>query len=236
MDHVLFTLKRSKPDRNHEGVNIVLAATNDAACPVEGLSKLFRHDSQPTTPPLFTLSSGPFASSALQGAVISKLNRAGEDNTGLKGHSFRKGAAQHAFDAGLRNDHIQALGRWSSKAFRPPLLHDTYNNTVRLEPSIPDRPSYHQPLHHPLLAHRVIWARLQSSPRCSPPSTRPTSPGFRSQVPRLGQTISFVSICASVAMLGIEDLVHHCTSEVSERYDIPYWNYAHLSQPGICFH
>ncbi|OKP14626.1 hypothetical protein PENSUB_12534 [Penicillium subrubescens] len=57
MDHVLLTLKRSKTDRNHEGVNIVLAATNDAACPVEGLSKLFLHDSQPTTAPLFTLSS-----------------------------------------------------------------------------------------------------------------------------------------------------------------------------------
>ncbi|KAJ6110880.1 hypothetical protein N7486_003115 [Penicillium sp. IBT 16267x] len=50
MDHVLLTLKRSKTDRNNEGVNIVLAATNDAACPVEGLSKLFLHDSQPTTP------------------------------------------------------------------------------------------------------------------------------------------------------------------------------------------
>src|ERR1700709_1425425 len=64
---------------------------------------------------------------------------------------------------------------------------------------------YHQPLHHPLLAHRVIWARLQPSRRCSPPSTRPTSLVFRPQVPRAGQNISFVtSICASVEMVGIE--------------------------------
>ncbi|KAJ5394695.1 hypothetical protein N7509_006482 [Penicillium cosmopolitanum] len=53
MDHILLTLTRSKTDRNHEGVNIVLAATNDAACPVEGLSKLLIHDSQPSTAPFF---------------------------------------------------------------------------------------------------------------------------------------------------------------------------------------
>jgi hypothetical protein len=87
---VLLTLKRSKTDRNHEGVNIVLAATNDAACPVEGLSKLFLHDSQPSTAPLFTLSSGSFTSVAFQRAVIAKLKRSGEDTTGLKGHSFGK--------------------------------------------------------------------------------------------------------------------------------------------------
>ena len=84
MDNVLLTLRRSKTDRNHGGVNIVFAATNDAACPVEGLAKLFLHDSQPATAPLFTLSYGPFTSSAFQRAVISKLNRAGEDTTELR--------------------------------------------------------------------------------------------------------------------------------------------------------
>ena len=118
LDHALLTLKRSKTDRNHEGVNIVLAATNDAACPVEALSKLFLHDPQPATAPLFSFSSGAFTSSAFQAAVIAKLNRAGVNSAGIKGHSFRKGAAQHAHNAGIRNDHIQALGRWSSEAFR----------------------------------------------------------------------------------------------------------------------
>ena len=118
LDHALLTLKRSKTDRNHEGVNIVLAATNDGACPVEALSKLFLHDRQPASAPLFSFSSGAFTSPAFQAAVISKLNRAGLNSAGVKGHSFRKGAAQHAHDAGLRNDHIQALGRWSSEAFR----------------------------------------------------------------------------------------------------------------------
>jgi hypothetical protein len=50
----------------------------------------------------------------------------------------------------------------------------------------------------------VPRARLQPSRRCSPPSTGPTSPVFRPQVPRAGQNISSVSICASVAMVGID--------------------------------
>jgi hypothetical protein len=50
MDHIL-TLERSKTDRSHEGVNIVLAATKDVACPVEGMSELFLHDSQLMTAP-----------------------------------------------------------------------------------------------------------------------------------------------------------------------------------------
>ena len=118
LDHALLTLKRSKTDRNHEGVSIVLAATNDVACPVEALSKLFLHDQQPASAPLFALSSGTFTLSAFQTAVISKLNHAGIDSAGIKGHSFRKGAAQHTYNAGIRNDQIQALGRWSSEAFR----------------------------------------------------------------------------------------------------------------------
>jgi hypothetical protein len=50
----------------------------------------------------------------------------------------------------------------------------------------------------------VPRARLQPSRRRSPPSTRSTSPVFRPQVPRAGQNISSVSICASVAMVGID--------------------------------
>jgi hypothetical protein len=57
----------------------------------------------------------------------------------------------------------------------------------------------------------VHGARLQPSRRCSPPSMRPTLPGFRPQVPRLGQNISFVSICAIVAMFGIEYSIRQYT-------------------------
>lgn len=36
----------------------------------------------------------------------------------LTGHSFRRGAAQHASDLGMLHHEIQLLGRWSSDAFK----------------------------------------------------------------------------------------------------------------------
>ena len=39
--------KQSKTDTNHTGVLIMLAATNDATCPVTALRSLFTHNPQP---------------------------------------------------------------------------------------------------------------------------------------------------------------------------------------------
>ncbi len=36
---------------------------------------------------------------------------------GYSGHSFRRGAAQHAADSGMLYEDIQKLGRWTSPAF-----------------------------------------------------------------------------------------------------------------------
>ena len=110
-DHAQLTLKRSKADRNHEGVNIMLAATADAACPMDALRRLFLYDPRPLHAPLFTFAAGPFTAKAFQSALITKLKLAGEDTAGIKGHSFRKGAAQHAHEAGILHEQIQALGR-----------------------------------------------------------------------------------------------------------------------------
>jgi hypothetical protein len=42
----------------------------------------------------------------------------GLQTEGYLGHSFRKGAAQHAHDSGILDDQIQILGRWTLEAFR----------------------------------------------------------------------------------------------------------------------
>jgi integrase len=117
-DHAQLHLKRSKADRNHEGVNIILAATNDPACPVEALRRLFLLDPKPSHAPLFAFTSKPFSAPAFQAALLTKMTSLGLNTSGIKGHSFRKGAAQHAHNAGILHDQIQALGRWSSDAFR----------------------------------------------------------------------------------------------------------------------
>ncbi|KAJ5110842.1 hypothetical protein N7532_001377 [Penicillium argentinense] len=84
LDHVQLTLKRSKTDRHHEGIQIVLAKTRDEACPVDALQKLLLLDPKGPDAPLFSFHRKP----------------------------FRKGASQHAQDSGIIDDQIQVLGRW----------------------------------------------------------------------------------------------------------------------------
>jgi len=43
-NHITLTLKRSKTDRLNQGVNIVIAATSNAACLVRALRQLFDQD------------------------------------------------------------------------------------------------------------------------------------------------------------------------------------------------
>ena len=54
----------------------------------------------------------------LYGTFSTKLRALGLQTDGYSGHSFRKGAAQHAHDSGILDDQIQMLGRWTSEAFR----------------------------------------------------------------------------------------------------------------------
>jgi hypothetical protein len=57
-EHVILSLKRSKTDYDHVGVDIVIATTGNSTCPVRALRRLFKEDSQPMDSPLFRLSLG----------------------------------------------------------------------------------------------------------------------------------------------------------------------------------
>jgi hypothetical protein len=118
LDHAQLTLKRSKTDRRHEGVQIILARTDDGACPVLALRKLLLLDPQQTNAPLFSFHGRPFSRNNFLAALSTKLRMLGLQTEGYLGHSFRKGAAQHAHDSGILDDQIQILGRWTSEAFR----------------------------------------------------------------------------------------------------------------------
>ncbi|KAJ3453583.1 hypothetical protein MRS44_017830 [Fusarium solani] len=117
-DHAQLTLKRSKTDRRHEGVQIILARTGDGACPVDALQKLLLLDPKEHDAPLFSFHRRPFSRSNSLSTLSTKLRTLGLQTDGYSGHSFRKGAAQHAHDSGILNDQIQMLGRWTSEAFR----------------------------------------------------------------------------------------------------------------------
>lgn len=119
--HAILRLKRSKTDLNHTGVEIILAATHDATCPVTALRTLFTRDPQPQTAPLFRLTgrSTAFSRKPVLDILQNRLRQHDiATSKSYTGHSFRKGAAQHASDNGMLEQHIQKLGRWTSKAFQ----------------------------------------------------------------------------------------------------------------------
>ncbi len=58
----------------------------------------------------------------------SRLTQAGFSEIGFSGHSFRKGAAQHASNQGMLDSQIQKLGRWTSNSFQ--LYFETSSETL----------------------------------------------------------------------------------------------------------
>jgi hypothetical protein len=118
-EHVRLRLKRSKTDDLHQGVDILLAATGDHNCPVQALRLLWLRDPQEPYAPLFKLEGRPFSYSVVVPLIQARLRRLHiPDPSSFTGHCLRRGAAQHASDMGLLESDIQALGRWSSQAFK----------------------------------------------------------------------------------------------------------------------
>lgn len=65
--------------------------------------------------PLFTLDGrNPIDRDLFLNCVKALLTKAGYDSTKFSGHSFRRGGAQSAYDAGLPIDDLQVIGRWKS--------------------------------------------------------------------------------------------------------------------------
>jgi hypothetical protein len=117
--YAILRLKRSKTDVNNNGVDIVLAATNKATCPVRSLQRLWRLDPQPQHAPLFRRTGGvAFTYESLLTDLRQQVRAIGVTNWhDFSGHSYRRGAATQAHLNGLPYEEIQRLGRWTSNAF-----------------------------------------------------------------------------------------------------------------------
>jgi hypothetical protein len=115
-DHLTLYLKRSKTDVDHKGVTILVAAIEGPFCTIAAMRHLFVMDPQPNDAPLFNFNGLPFTKDRLQKALKASLQYANVPTQGLTLHSFRKGAAQHAKDSGIRDEQIQAMGRWTSSS------------------------------------------------------------------------------------------------------------------------
>ena len=80
---------------------------------------LFKVVKNPGSVPLFSFSSDKFHT---RNTLVNMLNmcvsEAGLDPSDYSWHSFRRGSAMFAFEAGLADSAVQLLGDWSSSAFK----------------------------------------------------------------------------------------------------------------------
>ena len=126
-ERLLLTLPATKTDPFRRGITLTIAAVNDNACAVTALYHLMTR--WPTAPyaPLF--SNIPFHTFAANNSlasfdrnwVVTRLrNLLLEEGVPghYSGHSFRRGAATWARQAGISDEDIQLLGRWKSDAYK----------------------------------------------------------------------------------------------------------------------
>lgn len=116
-DNVFMHLKFSKTDQFGKGTNIVLARTDTDVCPVSALMS-YLHVRGSTPGPLFLLSDGtPLTKGKLNVHLQHVLKQCGWPGI-FTLHSFRVGAATTAASLGFPDYLIQALGRWTSDAYK----------------------------------------------------------------------------------------------------------------------
>ncbi len=116
IDHLVLVLPRSKTDKENHGVTIQVARTQDAAYAGTYIEKWLlarpQYDWPPLLTPLFEFAEGtPFIREKVLAVLRRRLINVGEPPSSFAGHSFRRGAAQHALENGLSEDKIQELGR-----------------------------------------------------------------------------------------------------------------------------
>ena len=114
--NALLHLPASKTDQFRQGTIIPLAASHDSTCPVSALKTLFHRYPNKNIDPLFTRVIGSFDGTWLIQRLHSLLRAAGINPDGFSGHSFRRGAANSALQAGISKQDIKTMGRWKSDA------------------------------------------------------------------------------------------------------------------------
>eukprot|EP00794_Sanderia_malayensis_P005038 gene5038-biopygen4099 len=116
-DRVFLRLRFSKTDQFGKGCTVIFPRTSGPLCPVAALlTYLARRGG--SSGPLFIWAHGaPLTKQSLNAKLQAVLRQCGWPKT-FSLHSFRVGAATTAAAAGLPDYLFQALGRWSSTAYK----------------------------------------------------------------------------------------------------------------------
>ena len=115
-EYIELILPASKTDPFRRGITLTAAASGDDACVVAALRYLFRKWPETSSSPLFEYH-GCFHRDLVTANLRQALRSLGIQGH-YSGHSFRRGAATSAREAGLSNEEIQLLGRWKSDSYR----------------------------------------------------------------------------------------------------------------------
>ena len=117
--------------KHHSGPPFtVIVNSSHHNCPVKSLSAYFVLRGQSTGPLFVFQDSKPVSSQYFSHIFKRCLVLLDLDCTYFKPHSFRIGAATHAFSTGASMETIQQLGRWKSNAFRKYIRVNCVNTTV----------------------------------------------------------------------------------------------------------
>ena len=118
--YMLLSIPASKTDPFRKGVTITIAAApGQPSCPVTAMQLLLSNTVGSPDSPLFEVAPGiPLQRDQFISCIRSALHQAGFDSRLYAGHSFRRGGATSAANAGFSDHEIQLLGRWRSDAYK----------------------------------------------------------------------------------------------------------------------
>ena len=116
------TLPSSKTDPFRRGIKLTIAASHDEACAVQAMKGLQATDThRPQWAPLFCIGKAeqlPFTWEHVVQKLQTLATTAGMGQGSWNGHSFRRGAATWAAEAGISNMEIQTQGHWKLDAYK----------------------------------------------------------------------------------------------------------------------
>jgi hypothetical protein len=116
---LVMRLPKSKTDPFRKGVDVKFAASGGEVCPLDVIVPAAASWTEKTAEePAFQNADGtPITRNQIVSFLRSLLAKEGYNPDQYSGHSFRKGGAQSAYDAGIPIHDIKVLGRWRSWCF-----------------------------------------------------------------------------------------------------------------------
>ncbi|RXN37603.1 poly [Labeo rohita] len=130
-DSLIYTLKKSKTDQFGKSCPIYIFRLNSFISPFEPISEYvlsrYANNSSPQEP-LFLTENGKMATRFwFNKHFLKVLSASGISPEHYSLHSFRIGAATTAASAGISDETIRVMGRWSSEAYRL-YIHNNFND------------------------------------------------------------------------------------------------------------